>query len=94
MCGDSFERIPRLQIYTKHTYFPHSELKEENSALTAKLSEAARAKVAAEASAQAAAAEAAAARDEARLAARRAAALQQAIAGDLSSPGDSRDTDR
>ncbi|XP_049879362.1 unconventional myosin-XVIIIa isoform X2 [Pectinophora gossypiella] len=69
------------------------ELKEENSNLNAKLSEAARAKAAAEAAAATAAAEAAAARDEARLAARRATALQEAIAGDLSSPGDSRDTD-
>ncbi|XP_063833310.1 unconventional myosin-XVIIIa-like [Ostrinia nubilalis] len=69
------------------------ELKEENSALNAKLSEAARAKAAAEGAAAAAAADAAAARDEARLAARRATALQEAIAGDLSSPGDSRDTD-
>ncbi|XP_072934275.1 unconventional myosin-XVIIIa [Epargyreus clarus] len=69
------------------------ELKEENSNLNAKLSEACRAKGAAEATAAAAAAEAAAARDEARLAARRAAALQEAIAGDLSSPADSRDTD-
>ncbi|XP_075983921.1 myosin heavy chain-like isoform X2 [Anticarsia gemmatalis] len=69
------------------------ELKEENSALSAKLSEAARAKAAAESAASAAAADAAAARDEARLAARRATALQEAIAGDLSSPGDSRDTD-
>uniref|UniRef100_A0A2A4IY82 Myosin tail domain-containing protein n=1 Tax=Heliothis virescens TaxID=7102 RepID=A0A2A4IY82_HELVI len=69
------------------------ELKEENSALSAKLSEAGRAKAAAEAAASAAAADAAAARDEARLAARRATALQEAIAGDLSSPGDSRDTD-
>ncbi|KAJ8712778.1 hypothetical protein PYW08_008082 [Mythimna loreyi] len=69
------------------------ELKEENSALNAKLSEAARAKAAAEAAASTAASEAAAARDEARLAARRATALQEAIAGDLSSPGDSRDTD-
>ncbi|XP_047033369.1 unconventional myosin-XVIIIa isoform X1 [Helicoverpa zea] len=69
------------------------ELKEENSALNAKLSEAGRAKAAAEAAASAAAADAAAARDEARLAARRATALQEAIAGDLSSPGDSRDTD-
>ncbi|XP_052739018.1 unconventional myosin-XVIIIa isoform X2 [Bicyclus anynana] len=56
------------------------ELKEENSSINAKLSEATRAK-------------SAAARDEARLAARRATALQEAIAGDLSSPGDSRDTD-
>lgn len=62
--------------------------------MNAKLSEASRAKGAAEAAAAAAAAEAAAARDEARLAARRATALQEAIAGDLSSPGDSRDTDR
>ncbi|KAL0867890.1 hypothetical protein ABMA27_008575 [Loxostege sticticalis] len=69
------------------------ELKEENSALNGKLSEAARAKATAESAAAAAAAEAAAARDEARLAARRATALQEAIAGDLSSPGDSRDTD-
>ncbi|CAH0713661.1 unnamed protein product, partial [Brenthis ino] len=69
------------------------ELKEENSSLNTKLSEASRARAAAEASAQAAAAEAAAARDEARLAARRATALQEAIAGDLSSPADSRDTD-
>ncbi|KAI8442030.1 hypothetical protein MSG28_005677 [Choristoneura fumiferana] len=64
------------------------DLKEENSGLNAKLSEACRAKCAAEAAAAAAAGEAAAARDEARLAARRAAALQEAIAGDLSSPGD------
>ncbi|XP_048006817.1 unconventional myosin-XVIIIa-like isoform X2 [Leguminivora glycinivorella] len=64
------------------------ELKEENSALNAKLSEAGRAKCVAEAAAAAAASEAAAARDEARLAARRAHALQEAIAGDLSSPGD------
>ncbi|XP_069357168.1 unconventional myosin-XVIIIa isoform X3 [Maniola hyperantus] len=69
------------------------ELKEENSSINAKLSEATRAKSAAESAASAAAAEAAAARDEARLAARRATALQEAIAGDLSSPGDSRDTD-
>lgn len=69
------------------------ELKEENSNLNVKLSETARAKTAAEAAAAAAAAEATAARDEARLAARRATALQEAIAGDLSSPGDSRDTD-
>ncbi|XP_050552815.1 unconventional myosin-XVIIIa isoform X2 [Spodoptera frugiperda] len=69
------------------------ELKEENSALNAKLSEANRAKAAAESAASAASAEAQAARDEARLAARRATALQEAIAGDLSSPGDSRDTD-
>ncbi|CAH1641017.1 unnamed protein product [Spodoptera littoralis] len=69
------------------------ELKEENSALNAKLSEANRAKSAAESAAAAASAEAQAARDEARLAARRATALQEAIAGDLSSPGDSRDTD-
>nr|XP_026488065.1 unconventional myosin-XVIIIa [Vanessa tameamea] len=69
------------------------ELKEENSALNAKLSEASRARSTAEAGAAAAAADAAAARDEARLAARRAAALQEAIAGDLSSPADSRDTD-
>ncbi|XP_026333803.1 unconventional myosin-XVIIIa isoform X2 [Hyposmocoma kahamanoa] len=69
------------------------ELKEENSNLNAKLNEASRAKCAAEAAAAAAASEAAAARDEARLAARRATALQEAIAGDLSSPGDSRDTD-
>lgn len=70
------------------------ELKEENAALSSKLSEVSRAKSTAEAAAAAAAAEASAARDEARLAARRAAALQEAIAGDLSSPGDSRDTDR
>ncbi|XP_045503326.1 unconventional myosin-XVIIIa isoform X2 [Colias croceus] len=69
------------------------ELKEENTSLNSKLSEALRLKSAAESAAQAAAAEAAAARDEARLAARRATALQEAIAGDLSSPGDSRDTD-
>ncbi|XP_045454349.1 unconventional myosin-XVIIIa-like [Melitaea cinxia] len=69
------------------------ELKEENSSLNAKLSEACRGRSAAEAAAAAAAGEAAAARDEARLAARRAAALQEAIAGDLSSPGDSRDSD-
>ncbi|KAH9643521.1 hypothetical protein HF086_015669 [Spodoptera exigua] len=69
------------------------ELKEENSALHGKLSEANRAKAAAESAAAAASAEACAARDEARLAARRATALQEAIAGDLSSPGDSRDTD-
>ncbi|XP_053617561.1 unconventional myosin-XVIIIa isoform X2 [Plodia interpunctella] len=69
------------------------EMKEENSNLNAKLSEACRAKTAAEAAAAAASAEAAAAKDEARLAARRATALQEAIAGDLSSPGDSRDTD-
>ncbi|XP_061382469.1 unconventional myosin-XVIIIa isoform X3 [Danaus plexippus] len=69
------------------------ELKEENAALSSKLSEVSRAKSTAEAAAAAAAAEASAARDEARLAARRAAALQEAIAGDLSSPGDSRDTD-
>lgn len=70
------------------------ELKEENSSLNGRLSEVSRARSAAEALAAAAAAEAAAARDEARLAARRATALQEAIAGDLSSPGDSRDTDR
>ncbi|XP_063628704.1 unconventional myosin-XVIIIa isoform X3 [Cydia splendana] len=64
------------------------ELKEENSLLNAKLSEAGRAKCVAEAAAAAAAGEAAAARDAARLAARRAHALQEAIAGDLSSPGD------
>ncbi|XP_041972236.1 unconventional myosin-XVIIIa isoform X4 [Aricia agestis] len=69
------------------------ELKEENSSLNTKLSEVMRGKAAAEAAAAAAAAEAQAARDEARLAARRATALQEAIAGDLSSPGDSRDTD-
>ncbi|XP_013184101.2 unconventional myosin-XVIIIa isoform X2 [Amyelois transitella] len=69
------------------------EMKEENANLNAKLSEACRAKSAAEAAAASAAAEASAARDEARLAARRATALQEAIAGDLSSPGDSRDTD-
>ncbi|CAF4916523.1 unnamed protein product [Pieris macdunnoughi] len=69
------------------------ELKEENTSLNAKLAETTRSKLAAESAAQTAAAEAAAARDEARLAARRATALQEAIAGDLSSPGDSRDTD-
>ncbi|CAK1541732.1 unnamed protein product [Leptosia nina] len=69
------------------------ELKEENTSLNAKLSETTRLKLAAESAAQTAAAEAAAAKDEARLAARRATALQEAIAGDLSSPGDSRDTD-
>ncbi|XP_026727351.1 unconventional myosin-XVIIIa isoform X2 [Trichoplusia ni] len=69
------------------------ELKEENSSLNAKLSEAGRAKAAAESAAAAAASEAAAARDEARLAARRAAALQEALAGDLGSPADSRDSD-
>ncbi|XP_068623509.1 unconventional myosin-XVIIIa isoform X1 [Battus philenor] len=68
------------------------ELKEENTSLTSKLSEATRARTAAEAAASAAASEAAAARDEARLAARRAHALQEAIAGDLSSNND-RDSD-
>lgn len=69
------------------------ELKEENATLTTKLSEAGRARTAAEAAASAAASEAAAARDEARLAARRAQALQEAIAGDLSSNNE-RDSDR
>ncbi|CAH2052409.1 unnamed protein product, partial [Iphiclides podalirius] len=68
------------------------ELKEENATLTTKLSEAGRARTAAEAAASAAASEAAAARDEARLAARRAQALQEAIAGDLSSNNE-RDSD-
>ncbi|XP_048482248.1 unconventional myosin-XVIIIa isoform X3 [Plutella xylostella] len=69
------------------------DYKEEISSLHGKLSEATRARASAEAAAATAAAEAAAARDEARLAARRVTALQEAIAGDLSSPGDSRDTD-
>ncbi|CAG5047632.1 unnamed protein product [Parnassius apollo] len=68
------------------------ELKEENAALTAKLGEVSRARAAAEAAAAAAASEAAAARDEARLAARRVHALQEAIAGDLSSNNE-RDSD-
>ncbi|XP_050353140.1 unconventional myosin-XVIIIa isoform X2 [Nymphalis io] len=69
------------------------ELKEENSSLNAKLGEASRARCAAEASAAAAVADLAAARDDARLAARRAAALQEALAGDLASPADERDSD-
>ncbi|GBP00607.1 Unconventional myosin-XVIIIa [Eumeta japonica] len=69
------------------------EYKEENASLNAKLGEMIRAKAAAEGMAGAAAAEAAAAREEARLAARRAAALQEAIAGELSSGGDSPQSD-
>ncbi|CAK1590135.1 unnamed protein product [Parnassius mnemosyne] len=68
------------------------DLKEENASLTAKLGEVSRARAAAEAAAVAAAGEAAAARDEARLAARRVHALQEAIAGDLSSNNE-RDSD-
>lgn len=87
--GKEMQAVDQLRIHSRQM----RELKEENSSLNAKLGEACRARNAAEAAASAAAAEAAAARDEARLATRRVAALQEAIAGDLSSPHDSRDTD-